>query len=108
MRAGRLTLLWAMPLVVATSVAQAANEEGERGHALAQAWCVQCHAVDATDLRASARDSLSFAAIASLGTSTSPALHAFLATPHPDMPSVKLTSSEVDDLIAYILSLKRQ
>lgn len=108
MRAWRPILLSAVSLVAAASFALAANEEVERGHALAEAWCAGCHAVDGTDLRASGKDSLSFVAIAGLATTTSPALHAFLATPHPEMPNFKLTGGEIDDLVAYILSLKRR
>lgn len=101
---------WSSLLLAAAALftTPAAASEVARGHALAKAWCVGCHAVDRADLRASANDALSFTEIARLATSTSPALHAFLATPHPNMPNFKLTGSEIDDLVAYILSLRRR
>jgi mono/diheme cytochrome c family protein len=34
-------------------------------------------------------------------------LHAFLLTPHANMPNYRLTSEEIDDVVAYILSLRR-
>jgi hypothetical protein len=36
-----------------------------------------------------------------------PALHAFLTTPHGDMPDIKLKAGEINAVIAYILSLKK-
>jgi hypothetical protein len=35
-------------------------------------------------------------------------LTVFLRTPHDRMPDLSLTREETDDLIAYILSLKRR
>jgi hypothetical protein len=34
-------------------------------------------------------------------------LHAFLLTPHANMPNYRLTSKEIDDVVVYILSLRR-
>jgi hypothetical protein len=34
-------------------------------------------------------------------------LRAFLQTPHPTMPNLMLTPDETDDVIAYLLTLKR-
>lgn len=77
-----------------------------KGHALARAWCASCHAVETGNARAPFADVPSFAAIAREPTATSSGLHAFLSTPHGDMPDVKLTSAELDAVVAYILSLK--
>jgi len=76
------------------------------GHALARAWCASCHAVDPGAREGPFADIPSFAAIAREPTTTSSGLHAFLSTPHGDMPDIKLTSAEIDAVAAYILSLQ--
>jgi hypothetical protein len=38
---------------------------------------------------------------------TATALRAFLTTSHPKMPNLILTAEETQDVIAYILSLRR-
>jgi hypothetical protein len=37
---------------------------------------------------------------------TSMSLHVFLLTPHANMPNYHLTPQEIDDVVAYILSLR--
>ncbi len=89
------------------------------GHALAQSgvaapgeqialtWCSNCHLVgrDAN----SARDSVpAFAAIAKMTSTTSMSLHSFLQTSHGPMPDFALTQPQIDDIVAYILSLRPQ
>jgi hypothetical protein len=49
----------------------------------------------------------SFTAVARLPSTTAPALHDFLTTPHGDMPDMKLKAGEFDAVIAYIFSLKQ-
>lgn len=94
-------------LVAAGAFAAGIDDDGaERGHALARAWCASCHAVEPGAAKAPYADVPSFTAIAGVPTTTSPALHAFLSTPHGKMPDIKLTSAEIDAVVAYILSLK--
>jgi mono/diheme cytochrome c family protein len=40
-------------------------------------------------------------------TTTEMGLHAFLQTPHQRMPDLHLSREEIDDVAAYILSLRR-
>ena len=47
------------------------------------------------------------AAVAQMHSTTSLSLHAFLLTPHPSMPNYRLAPKEVDDVVAYILSLRQ-
>jgi mono/diheme cytochrome c family protein len=49
----------------------------------------------------------SLRAVAAMPSTTSMSLHAFLLTPHANMPNYRLTSEEIDDVVAYILSLRR-
>jgi hypothetical protein len=47
-----------------------------------------------------------FPAIGRNPETTPESLHAWLARPHPPMPDLKLSRSEEDDILAYILSWK--
>jgi mono/diheme cytochrome c family protein len=73
------------------------------GQKLVQEQCIDCHPVD-RPTQASQKAS-SLAAIANMRSTTSISLHVFLQTPHYKMPNYRLTSQEIDDVVAYILSL---
>ena len=74
------------------------------GRAVAAARCNECHALEGRVRGRQQADP--FVEIARLPSTTSLALHAFLLTPHPSMPNLRLTPQEVDDVVAYILSLR--
>ncbi len=105
----KLPLLLAPALLVLVLAAAAGaaevNPEFEGGHALARAWCTSCHAVEPGQMAGPYADVPSFAAVARLPSTTSPALHAFLSSPHTDMPDIKFTDAQLNDIVAYILSL---
>jgi mono/diheme cytochrome c family protein len=75
-----------------------------RGKAIAQRWCSACHLVAPEQTRAVA-DVPSFAAVAQKKSPAS--LKAFLSDPHPKMPDMNLTRSEIEDIVAYIQTLGR-
>jgi hypothetical protein len=52
-------------------------------------------------------DPASFQSIADLPSTTGISLNAFLHSNHRNMPDFAVSSAESDDLIAYILSLKK-
>ena len=75
----------------------------ERGHALAQTWCANCHAVEGGR---SAQDSApSFNSLAARGGAGQIATRRFLNAPHPPMPDFNLARSQIDDIAAYLDSL---
>jgi mono/diheme cytochrome c family protein len=98
-------LLAALLLSAAGSVAAADGADVARGHTLARAWCASCHAVE-PGAEVPFADIPEFSAVARMPSTTSPALHAFLSTPHGDMPDIKLKKGQIDAVVAYILSLK--
>ncbi len=76
------------------------------GEAVARTWCANCHDVNRAP-RPPATDAVpSFAAIAAMPSSTSMSLRVFLQSPHAAMPDYHLERHELDDLVAYILSLR--
>ena len=79
--------------------------DARAGHVLAKAWCTGCHRVDSETFGMFAAD---FAEVAKLPSTTALSLKVFLQTSHKNMPDFTLTRGEADDVIAYILSLKRK
>ena len=76
------------------------------GKQIAAGWCAACHRVDSNaGIVDGAPD---FYSIAKLPSTTALSLKVFLETSHDQMPNFRLTRSETDDVIAYILSLKKK
>jgi len=82
------------------------QDSAAAGHRLARAWCEECHAIEATPTRkkTAAPD---FADIAGRPSTTALSLKVFLRTSHPSMPNIVIAPDQADDLVNYILSLKR-
>jgi mono/diheme cytochrome c family protein len=76
------------------------------GHRLAEAWCKECHAIDAAAIggKDGAPD---FARIANLPSTTELALKVFLRSSHARMPNLIIKPSDAEEIVQYILSLKR-
>jgi mono/diheme cytochrome c family protein len=74
------------------------------GRALTAHWCSDCHNVKSTpDDPGLAAD---FTSIASKPSTTALSLRVFLQSNHDRMPDFMLKTTEADDIIAYLLSLK--
>ena len=77
----------------------------EKGRRVAETLCAGCHIVSAG--QASAIVGVpSFAAIAGHADQTPERLAGAIILPHPPMPGIQVTNTELRDIIAYILSLK--
>ena len=92
--------------VAVTSGARELPGDAALGHALALKACVECHEVEAGQRGASLPDPPSFQNLAEDPAMTPLALRVFLSTPHANMPGLILTDAEIDDIIAWIHSLK--
>jgi mono/diheme cytochrome c family protein len=79
--------------------------DAAKGKTIAKRWCAACHLVSADQTTANA-DVPSFAAVARKKL-PSEQLKAFLVDPHPKMPDMNLTRSEIEDIVAYIRSLDK-
>ncbi len=77
----------------------------DRGRALARAWCVECHRTESGQSGIFTAD---FGEVANLPSTTALSLRVFLRSNHKEMPNFTLKPAETDDIIAYILSLKRR
>ena len=65
-----------------------------------------CHLVEYDQKGGESADVPTFFAIAKRSSGDTAGLKSFLADPHPPMPDLNLTRVEIDDLLAYIGSLK--
>lgn len=86
--------------------APASSDSAAAGYRLAQAWCRECHAIEApiVGTRGSPPD---FIAIANRPSTTALSLKVFFQTSHRNMPNLIIAPDQADDLVNYILSLKR-
>jgi mono/diheme cytochrome c family protein len=84
----------------------AAAGDPAAGAAMAEQLCTSCHVVSPTQASGSDR-APSFAGIANLPGTNSGVLHAFLSRPHGLMPPLVLSNRQIDDVTAYILSLRK-
>jgi mono/diheme cytochrome c family protein len=88
-------------------VAQPADGDPASGRQLATTLCSSCHRVLPMTL-ADEADPPSFRSIADLPSTTGISLNVFLRSNHNNMPDFVVSSAESNDLIAYILSLKKE
>jgi mono/diheme cytochrome c family protein len=82
-----------------------AASDREAGRDLAATWCSSCHLVE--QKTAAVTQTRPLAAIARDGRWTANALRGFLATSHGGMPDLYLTRQEIENLAAYIDSLRQ-
>ena len=76
------------------------------GHRLAEAWCKDCHAIDAATAGRK-NGPPDFTAIANRTSTTALSLKVSFQTSHRSMPNLIIAPDQADDLVSYILSLKR-
>ncbi|HVZ09465.1 c-type cytochrome [Rhodopila sp.] len=96
-------LLLAMPGAAGAQMAG----DAAAGQTIAQRWCVNCHVVGRDQTRGTSNGAPSFPAIARRTEMTPMALRAFLQTPHHRMPDLQLSREQIDDVTAYIQSLRQ-
>jgi len=106
----------AMPLVAALSLLSAfpgygldnegaAGGDAAHGRTLAQNWCASCHVVSPGQGE-SKKGAPSFATIAQSPDFNADQLAYFLYAPHPRMARLALSRKAINDIAAYILSLR--
>ncbi len=102
-----LAILGGTVLAAAGASAQMKGD-AMRGASLAQSWCVACHVIDNRGTGRTVDLAAPFPRIANDSKKTPAFLQHWLSTSHPQMPNFQLGRREIDDLIAYIQTLKAQ
>jgi mono/diheme cytochrome c family protein len=101
---------WLGTILLTTWAQQVAAQNGDiaAGQKLAETWCSSCHVVGPAPDRGTSNGAPTFSAIAQMPSTTPLSLRAFLQTPHAQMPDLHLSRDEIDDVGAYILSLRHK
>ncbi|MGE0022299.1 MAG: c-type cytochrome [Hyphomicrobium sp.] len=100
-------------LVVAMLIAAGGAEAQDLGDArlggdYARAHCAECHGVEAAgDDFSPNPDAPDFSVVANTPGMTARAIVVWLQTSHPSMPDLIIPPEARDNLVAYIMSLKR-
>ena len=89
------------------SPAQTQTADPAAGEAYAEKVCAQCHAIHPSGLSPEPT-APPFKKVANTPGMTDTALRVWLTTSHPTMPNIVVDPQDMDNVIAYILSLKEQ
>lgn len=92
--------------LTAPAMSQSSLGDISEGRALAQQVCAECHRVEKGGKTPKLSPIKAFQEIANNPARTALSLRVFLRTPHRNMPNLRLTEAETDNIITYIHSLK--
>jgi mono/diheme cytochrome c family protein len=95
------------PQAPASSIGAAETGNPALGLRYAQQSCASCHAVAAGQSLSPNPSAPAFDTVANTPGMTGIALNVWLHTPHPSMPNLIVDSDRIDDLSAYLATLKR-
>ncbi len=82
-------------------------QDVDGGRQLATRWCAGCHVVDRSPTEARADGVPTFPAIAAKPGISPDRLRAAMNPTHGRMPDLALSKRDQDNLVAYIMSLRR-
>ena len=98
-----------IPLLIVLACAPAAmaqQRDPAPGRRIAERDCTLCHEVRPGETGPGAMASAPpFQLVARMPSTTQLALRVFLRTSHAGMPNILLSEAEIDDIVAYIVSL---
>ena len=89
-------------MVLLASGAASAAGDAERGRTIAATWCLPCHAAGTPGVTSDVAPSFSWL----VENRSAAAITGFLAQPHGLMPNIQLGRVQIEDVVAYIESLK--
>jgi len=102
-----LPLVAGMMMVSAFAASAQSAGDTDRGRETSERMCASCHNTAEGGQSGTIDPAPPFAAIAALTSTTSISLNVVLQTPHQRMPGNALSRTEINDIVAYILSLRR-
>ena len=100
-------LVLAITAFVSSALAVESGNVGDGLH-FAQSVCAECHAVRDGERASPNAQAPSFTTIANAPGMRAMALKVWFQTPHPTMPNLKFSNQDSDNVIAYILSLRKR
>jgi len=90
--------------LVVLSMGQAEAGDPMAGEVLAEVWCSSCHDISGDDSASDAAPT--FYAVMNIEKRSTEFLIGWLLNPHGAMPDPNLSRSEIDDVVAYIETLR--
>jgi hypothetical protein len=79
------------------------------GRRIAQQWCSECRKIEpAQRLVDPEAEAPTFEEVANEPSTTPLSLRVFFQSNHENMPDLHISKSQADDLVVYILSLKKE
>lgn len=95
-------------VLTSPAISQSVVADPGRGRELSESLCSTCHIVDASPGNIAKSDISSFFSIANRVDQSRARLASAIIFPHPEMPKVSFTNSELRDVISYIMSLREK
>ena len=93
-------------LIAVPAAAQSSAETVAAGRSLAMRSCSACHVVSERPQQPAVDGVPPFAQIARNPATTPDGLRTFIQAPHPPMPNFSLSRKQLDEVTAYIMSLR--
>ena len=106
----RVNLSLILGLIASVYASAAVAEDigsAKDGFIFAQTVCAECHAVRDGERASPNAQAPSFTTVANTSGMNAMALEVWFQTPHPTMPNLMFSNQESDNVIAYILSLRK-
>ncbi len=75
---------------------------------MAETWCSNCHVIGPGRSGPASDAVPTLPSVAQRTSTTALSLRVFLQTPHANMPNYQLSREQIDDVVAYILSLRQR
>jgi mono/diheme cytochrome c family protein len=97
----------ALTIAAISTLAAQTTGDSERGREATERACMSCHAASRSGPPGLTDLAPDFTSLAALPSTTPVSLHLFLQTPHQRLPSNILSPREINDVVAYIMSLRR-
>ena len=99
-------VMGAAAMMIAAPVLSQELGSAKQGQALAESVCAECHAVSRGAIRSPFEHAPAFETIAQTPGMTPTAIRVWLRSAHREMPNIMLQPEEVDNVIAYLQTLK--
>jgi mono/diheme cytochrome c family protein len=93
-------------MMIAAPVLSQELGSAKQGQTLAETVCAECHAVTRGAIRSPFDHAPPFEAIAQMPGMTPMAIRVWLRSAHREMPNIMLQPEEIDNVIAYLQTLK--
>jgi mono/diheme cytochrome c family protein len=104
-RTSRKRHLLGVCMVITLASTPCLAADADQGKPIAKRWCATCHLVERDQANATDK-APTFVSVARMPDFNQNKLAFLLLLPHPNMPSLSLSRSEVADLADYIATLK--